>query len=289
MSIKSSDTKRMLDARERQKKAACEFGIPRNISLELLAGTSMEFMLIPPGEFLMGASEVDPDALTSEKPLHPVRISRPFYMAKYPCTQEQWQSVTGANPSFFTGCSRNPVENVDWNDIYETFLSRANSLAPDGFLLRLPTEAQWEYACKAGTNSRFSFGWNLTGKLANFNENRSHSSAFNEISELKTTPVGSFPSNGWGLHDMHGNVWEWCRDSFDDEYYRFSPNVDPENKGSGRSRSIRGGSCFYFEWTCRSSSRFGVPVGMKNIQWNCHDAFGFRVSIDLCEYLPYMC
>ena len=207
------------------------------IAVDLGHGVKLEMILIPAGEFLMGSpdSEYDPFS-TGNDPQHKVRITKPFYLGKYLVTQEQWQAVIGNNPSCFKG-AKNPVERVSWDDCQEFLknLNVDNPFRPIGEF-RLPTEAQWEYACRAGSTTRYYFGDDeLTlGEYAWYDANSRHT----------THQVGERKPNAWGLYDMHGNVWEWCQDWYDDRYYATSPTNDPTGAAGGSGRVLRGGSWF---------------------------------------------
>ncbi len=169
------------------------------ISVELGGGVKMEMVLIPAGEFLMGSPESDKDASTDEKPQHRVRITRPFYLGKYLVTQEQWIAVMGSNPSLFKGI-KNPVEMVSWDDCQQ-FLAKLNAKSgPGGGRFQLPNEAQWEYACRAGSTTRYCFGDDASG-LRDY-------AWYSANSRDTTHPVGEKKPNAWGLYDMHGNVCE---------------------------------------------------------------------------------
>ncbi len=175
----------------------------------------MEFVLLPAGTLQMGSSASE--GYHDEQPVHTVHLTRPFYLGKYEVTQGQWQAVMGSNPSLFTGDPNRPVENVSWNDVQE-FIRRLN--AQEGATLyRLPTEAEWEYAARAGTTTRWSFGDDAS-QLARY-------SWYSENAGGQTHPVGQLLPNPWGLYDMYGNVWEWVQDWYDAGYYEVSPAVDP--------------------------------------------------------------
>ncbi|HJQ25517.1 MAG TPA: formylglycine-generating enzyme family protein [Blastocatellia bacterium] len=183
------------------------------------------FINIPAGEFMMGTANGSP----AEKPVHRVRLSQSFEMSKYEITQAQWQAVMGNNPSYFKGASR-PVEQVSWYDAQE-FIEKLNAL-DDGFAYRLPTEAEWEYACRAGSNA------DNTGKTEAM-------AWYDTNSENMTHPVGGKQPNAWGLYDMLGNVFEWCQDWYDQDYYAQSAEVDPQGPASGTFRVKRGGGWMF--------------------------------------------
>lgn len=180
----------------------------------------MEFVAIPAGEFVMGSEAGE----GNERPPHPVRITKPFEMGKYEVTQRQWKEVMGDNPSYFPGEDR-PIDNISWEKAQE-FIRLLNE-RNDGFLYRLPTEAEWEYACRAeGSGDPGSdlqrVAW------------------YSETSGGRTAPVGSKRPNAWGLHDFYGNVAEWVQDLYDPAYYKQSPTEDPPGPASGTQRAIRG-------------------------------------------------
>ncbi len=213
----------------------------RKPAAERLRGLRFEFVAIEPGEFLMGSNSGDDD----EKPVHRVRLSKPFEMGKYEVTQAQWEAVMGTNPSQFKGADR-PVERVSWYSA-QAFISKLNGLG-DGYCYRLPTEAEWEYAARAGSTAEPP---NLDA-VAWCGENYGG----------QTHPVGQKQANAWGLRDMLGNVWEWCADWYDPHHYRSSPSEDPSGPASGSHRVLRGGSWLSrargVRWTVRD---LGVPDG----------------------------
>ncbi|MDR3159529.1 MAG: formylglycine-generating enzyme family protein [Zoogloeaceae bacterium] len=212
----------------------------------------MEFVLIPAGSFMMGSADDDQYAVKNEKPAHWVTISQPFYLGKYEVTQGEWTAVMGDNPSYFKGRS-NPVESVTWHDV-QTFIERLNQKEGTN-KYRLPTEAEWEYAARAGTTTRYSFGDDVDslGRYAWHYDNSGN----------KTHPVGQKEPNPWGLYDMHGNVWELVQDWEDD--YSKSPVTDPRGPSGGSCcRVLRGGSWFDdprhgWGWAFRSARRVGNP------------------------------
>ena len=199
----------------------------------------MELVLIPPGEFMMGSEKGDPD----EKPVHKVMISKPFYLGKYEVTQAQWQEVMGTNPSHFKGDANRPVERVSWKMVQE-FINKLN--AREGHnLYRLPTEAEWEYAARAGSATKYSFGDEdaLLEQYAWYNKN----------DKGTTHPVGQLKPNAWGLYDMQGNVWEWVYDWRGP--YASGQGVDPQGPATGNARGYRGGGWGYGAVRCRVADR----------------------------------
>src|SRR5262249_38027127 len=207
----------------------------------------MELILIPAGEFRMGAEDGDAD----EKPAHLVRISRPFYLGKYPVTQAQWEAVMGTNPSHFTGDPSLPVEDVSWNDVQE-FLRRLSE-KEGGKPYRLPTEAEWEDAARAGAATAYCFG-DESSQLREY-------AWYAKNSGGRTHPVVQLKPNAWGLYDVHGNVWEWVQDWYDAAYYWKSPVEDPKGPQEGQFKVVRGGSWFNEPWNVRVSSRNRVVPG----------------------------
>ncbi len=213
---------------------------PKELTVDLGKGVKLELVLIPAGEFLMGSPDSDKDALPSEKPQHRVRITKPFYLGKYLVTQDQWQTVMDSNPSEFKG-PKNPVEQVSWDEC-RTFLGKLNAKsAAGGGKFQLPSEAQWEYACRAGSKTRYCFG-DDESKLGDY-------AWYEANSGNKTDPVGEKKPNAWGLYDMHGNVWEWCEDWYAD--YKESAVDDPTGAATGSLRVIRGGSWIRPAGYCR--------------------------------------
>jgi formylglycine-generating enzyme required for sulfatase activity len=219
-------------------------GLPENAK-------KLEMVLILPGSFTMGSSMEEQGRLDTDWPLHEVTITKPFYMGKYEVTQAQWESVMGNNPSSFRGRPNNPVEKVRWRTC-QKFIKKLNSLGQGNF--RLPTEAEWEYACRAGTVTRFSFGDSL--------ENADKFMWWEGNNDPKgTKEVGLNLPNPWGLYDMHGNVQEWCEDRWQLPNER-DPQIDPKGSSSGSSffflwtnRVFRGGSFGSHAQGCRSSYR----------------------------------
>ena len=198
-----------------------------------------------------------------------VRLSRGFWMGKYPVTQAQWQAVMGGNRSQFKGHNL-PVENVSWEDA-QAFIGRVNGSGklPAGWKLVLPTEAQWEYACRAGTQTAYWWGDSCNGTECNCNGNYPDGTERVGPSLERTTPVGRYGESPWGMCDMHGNVWEWCADWYGDE---LEGGLDPEGPIFGSDRVCRGGSRFYFAEGCRAAYRYWLLPGFR------YDYLGFRVA-----------
>ncbi len=202
----------------------------------------MEFVLIPAGAFGMGSATGDRD----EKPVHQVTISQPFYLGKYEVTQDQWQKVMGANPSLFQGDPNRPVEQIWWTDV-QAFIRKLN--AKEGHSkYRLPTEAEWEYAARAGTSTAYSYGddASLLPPYAWYKDN----------ARGQTHPVGQLKPTPWSLYDMHGNVWEWVQDW----YKRYAPDAvtDPQGPRTGTHRSRRGCGWNNVAKICRTTNRYSV-------------------------------
>ena len=206
-------------------------------------------VLIHPGSFTMGSDKGD----DNEKPVHRVTLTKAFYIGKFEVTQEQWQAVMGENPSQFKG-AKNPVEEVSWEDC-QNFLAELNKKSPSGMTFALPTEAQWEYACRAGSSTDYSFGdeERRLGEYAWFLDN----------SDDRTHPVGEKKPNAWGLYDMHGNVCEWCADWYAASYEP-GDATDPTGPASGEAAVLRGESWVGLPRELRSADRVGTPIYYRN-------------------------
>jgi formylglycine-generating enzyme required for sulfatase activity/tRNA A-37 threonylcarbamoyl transferase component Bud32 len=304
-------------AKELQRAWAKYLGRKVEEELDLGGGVKMQFVLIPPGTFTMGASKAEIDQILVENKAarrdwfdgeqpHEVTITRPFYLGKYPVTQEQFEKVMGFNPSYFSaraagrkgkaydlvskpgggrdrvrglgGTDDFPVENVSWDEAVE-FCRKLPALPGEqraGRSYRLPSEAEWEYACRVGTTTPFHFGTALNGTQANCNGNVPYGTREKGPFLDRTCRVGSYRPNAFGLYDMHGNVWQWCQDwyarSCDD-----LPRRDPVRveKGFAYGRVVHGGSWFHDSWRCRAACRNeGAPA-------DPHNAAGFRVAFRL--------
>ena len=244
---------------------------PEYLVLDLGGGVNLELVQLPSGKFMMGSAAPEKEQPEdNERPQHEVTISDPFYMSVHEVTQEQYERIVGANPSTFKGKTR-PVENVSWADAVE-FCKKLSSKT--GKSVSLPTEAQWEYGCRANSNSRFSFGdknemlirygWYGNGLGAGDDKGNS---------ENRTHPVGQLRPNDFGLYDMHGNVWEWCADWYADSY-EVAGKPNPTGPNLGRWRVLRGGSWGCSPADCRSALRNHNLPGYRN------NFVGFRIVVD---------
>lgn len=226
-------------------------------------GASAAFVWIPPGEFMMGSPEDESGRYDDESPQHLVRFAGGFWMQTTPVTQAQWQAVMGNNPSYFESVGSDaPVERVSWNDVQE-FIQKLNSTTKET-QFRLPTEAEWEYACRAGTTTKYYFvdDQDILQKYAWHDTN----------SKGTTHPVGQLIPNTWGLYDMHGNVWEWCQDHWSDTYEEVNANgVVRSVLNDTETRVIRGGSWIDDARYCRAASRHGHTTSYRD------DSLGFRL------------
>jgi len=245
---------------------------------ELGEGVEITMVKIPAGSFLMGSPTDEPERLEYEDPQHEVTLGS-FFMAQTPITQAQWRAVAGwqkverdlkPDPSQFNGANR-PVEQVSWHEAME-FCRRLSQRT--GQRYGLPSEAQWEYACRAGSTTPFHFGATLTPELANYDSNHVYGNGPKGTYREQTIDVASFPANGWGLHDMHGNVWEWCEDHWHDSY-NFAPGDDQAwlipAAADDEPRLLRGGSWYNNPGFCRSACRYVIHPGSRSY------FIGFRV------------
>lgn len=237
-----------------------------------IGGVTQRFCWISPGRFLMGSPADEPERSANEVQ-HRVTLTKGFWLADTACTQELWQAVMWENPSAFKNNTHNPVENVSWYDVQQ-FISLLNRLVP-GLSARLPTEAEWEYACRAGTTTPFSFSDELTPERVNYYGHQ-YPYKGGERGEYRgtTVPVKTFPANAWSLYEMHGNVLEWCADG-----WRRYDGAECENprgpEGERDSRVVRGGSFTSTGGYVRSAHRY----------WSWPDSrtliIGFRLAADV--------
>ncbi|MGR9052639.1 MAG: formylglycine-generating enzyme family protein, partial [Gammaproteobacteria bacterium] len=229
-------------------------------------GISQTFRWIEPGTFLMGSPKDEPERYQDEV-LHEVTLSRGFWLADTAVTQVLWQAVMGKNPSRFKG-DRWPVDTVGWHDAM-AFFEKLNALNP-ALKLDLPTEAQWEYACRAGTTTPFSFGEQIDSSLVNFDGTVPYNDGAKSEYRQETVEVKSLPANAWGLYEMHGNVLEWCRDWYED--YAAATVTDPKGPATGARRVLRGGSWIFNGRDCRSAFRFDYAPSFAIVH------IGFRLA-----------
>ncbi|WP_426992112.1 formylglycine-generating enzyme family protein [Methylomonas sp. CM2] len=218
----------------------------------------------------MGSPDDEPERYDNEGPRHPVSISRGYWLADTACTRALWRAVMGNNPSRFKNDPNNPVETVSWLDVQQ-FLEKLQVLLP-GCQAELPSEAEWEYACRAGTATPFSFGANITPAQVNYAGHYPYAGGEPGEYRQRTVPVKSLPANPWGLYEMHGNVWEWCKDG--QREYGEAAQTDPLGPiGQDQSPVIRGGSWFDFAWGARSADRFASRLDYANLD------LGFRLCL----------
>jgi formylglycine-generating enzyme required for sulfatase activity len=246
--------------------------MPQDITDNRKAGDGLEltindvkytFRWCPPGTFQMGSPTSEPEGGNNETQ-HMVTLSKGFWMLETAVTQAMWESIMGNNPSVFNG-AKLPVGQVSWNDSQEYIKKLNDTVAPsdskgisENFKFSLPTESQWEYACRAGTTTAYHFGNTLKKEHANFGSEQ-------------IVDVGSYPANAWGLRDMHGNVYEWCLDWYGD--YPSGAVTDPTGAVEGSDRVHRGGSCGDGAEACRSAGRFNNDSSFR------YDDLGFRLCL----------
>ena len=220
-----------------------------------LPDLGMTFVLIPAGTFTMGSPPDEPGRWGAERPQHQVTLTQPFYMQQTEVTQSQWEAVMGSNPSDFSGCPSCPVEKVSWDDV-QTYISYMNARGEGTY--GLPTEAQWEYAARAGSTTAFyNGGITFYSDMydCNYDGNLAAIGWYCDNSNSQTHPVAQKTPNAWGLYDMSGNVFEWCQDWFSSSYYDSNPSTDPVGPSSGSYRVLRGGGWSYSAKNCRSAFR----------------------------------
>jgi formylglycine-generating enzyme len=250
-----------------------EFGIWADLTVK---GVTQRFRWIEAGEFLMGSPADEADRFDNEGPQHRVRITEGFWLADSACSQAFWLAVMGGeNPSRFNQDLNCPVERVSFDDV-ERFLTQLQTRLPDAWIAALPSEAQWEYACRAGTKTAFSFGAKIAFEQVNYY------GGAKALRRQTTVQVKSLPANSWGLFEMHGNVWEWCRDgkrTYSDGYdsnsedQSRSARVDPVGPVDSVGRALRGGSRIDGEWAARSAFRYANSKDSRNFD------VGFRILL----------
>jgi formylglycine-generating enzyme required for sulfatase activity len=260
---------------------------------------SMKLAYIPPGTFTMGSplseqeqyEKDNTDDFAAQEIQHEVSLTKGIYMGVYAVTQEEYEKVMGKNPSFFSAAGRGkdrvaglnthrfPVEWVSWDDATE-FCEKLSQMEQVNY--RLPTEAEWEYACRAGIKTAFYFGDTISTDQTNCVGDHVYGNGKKGVDRQRPMPVGSFPANAFGLYDMHGNVWQWCQDWYDKDFYQKSPRNDPVNETAGKLkfRVLRGGSWHNLPGESRSACRFFANPILRN--WN----YGFRVVASVSKNEP---
>jgi len=233
--------------------------------------TRMVLMVIEPGSFVMGSPTSEPGR-NEDEVQHRVTLTRRIYIGRYEVTQTEWQVVMGANPSRFSGCASCPVEQVNFFEV-DDFLTRLTARST-AIRYRLPTEAEWEYACRAGTTTTYSVGDHLTIHDANISA-PPEAQQTPGVGAYRTRPVGSFPPNAWGLRDMHGNVWEWTNDFYGP--YDLQATVNPRGATVGPLRVIRGGSWYFGADSARCGLRYTHAPQDRGF------SLGFRVVAEPLE------
>ncbi|NJL39793.1 MAG: formylglycine-generating enzyme family protein [Leptolyngbyaceae cyanobacterium SM1_4_3] len=258
----------------------------RYFTESLTDDVELDMILVEGGEFEMGSPEDEPERYDDEGPQHRVTVPT-FFMGRYPVTQAQWRFVAGLPPeqqdlelapSHFKGGMR-PVESVSWYDAVE-FCARLSAKTRRDY--RLPSEAEWEYACRAGTKTPFYFGQILTSEVANYDGNSTYNNSPKGKSRGETTPIDHFGlANAWGLSDMHGNVWEWCQDHWH-KNHKGAPTDGSAwlSENENENRVIRGGSWLYLPRHCRSATRNDYYPRVTNL------GIGFRVVCSAPRTLP---
>jgi formylglycine-generating enzyme required for sulfatase activity len=278
------------DTSSKSSSSSHAFQSPQSFIETLSGNIKLEMVKIPAGSFTMGSDEYE-----DEKPKHQVKLQE-FYLGKYPVTQEQYQAVMGNNPSNFKDDPKNPVEQISWDDAQE-FCKKLNQLT--GKEYRLPTEAEWEYACRAGTQTRYYFGddQSVLKEYAWYGDNSGDSfldtvkiwdadpnweNYYKKLMDnnCKTHPVGEKKPNNWGLYDMSGNVWEWCEDPYHDSYANKPENTKNNGNtiwlsGNVSLRVLRGGSCFNYSRSCHSAKRYWFVADVRDIY------IGFRLAVSV--------
>ncbi len=284
--LRSDEAPRERPAREERLRRLLASGVLPCVPL-LTNALGMRLALVPAGTFWMGAGKKEKHGSEDEGPRHEVTIAQPFYLGTCQVTQEQFQRAMGHNPSYFRAGAPGeekvdgidarsfPVESVSWDDAV-AFCAKLSGLPEEkaaGRVYRLPTEAEWEHACRGGLRSPTHFGDQLSSTRANFDGNYPFGGARKGPYPERPVPVGSYPPNAFGLYDMHGNVWEWCADFYDASAYAARQVGGSPGPPTGHDRVQRGGSWFSYGWACRAAER------CRSIQTGHNERSGFRVAL----------
>jgi len=258
-------------AAQLQKRAAAEANLPLEKTIDLDNDVNMVFVYIPAGEFEMGspATELKRDSYEDQ---HHVKLTKAFYMGKFEVTQLQYRAVLGVGKMMDFAGFDFPADSVSWYQA-STFLNKLSEKTD--MLFRLPTEAEWEYACRAGTVTPFYTGETINPDQANYNAAKLYGKGLKGDAKKRTTKVGSYPPNSFGLYDMPGNVWEWCSDRYSKKSYKIDSSVDPLGTGDSLSVVIRGGGWDSPPVDCRSASRDSRK------SWRHLNDIGFRVVLEI--------
>ena len=259
---RQAEAERQAELERQRQEAARRRKAGTGKTFSLPGGGSMAFVWIPAGRFRMGSPSGEQDRNSHEGPLHEVEISRGFWLGTYEVTQEQWEAVMGTRPwsgeKYVRSNPSHPAVYISWNAV-QRFVAKLNDAAGSA-VYRLPSEAEWEYACRAGSTTRWSFG-DDERQLTHYAWYRAN---VWDTGKKYTQPVGLKRPNGWGLYDMHGNVWEWVQDWYDEDYYKRSPRVDPLGPTSGSLRVFRGGDFYYGAQYLRSALRVKDSPGTRS-------------------------
>lgn len=262
------------EAESLQKITASDMNIPVEAEIMLGNNISMKFVLIPSGQFHMGAPDTESKRGADECPVHWVKISKPFYMGKYEVAQLQYNTVMDTRKNCKFKGDTFPVENINWYEVNAIFNRLCNRY---GLKFRLPTEAEWEYACRAGTSTPFYTGETINDAQANYDCRDVYGKGINGVYIGVTTAVGSYPPNAFGLYDMHGNVWEWCDDRYGSNYYSRGDMIDPKGQSDEEKYVVRGGSWKDGPSELRSANRNAQGRGADK------KYLGFRVVLEIPE------
>jgi formylglycine-generating enzyme required for sulfatase activity len=259
-------------ATQLQADKAAELNLPVEKTITIDENVTMDFVFIPPGRFHMGSPRDVEKSKNDERPPHQVNITKGFYMGKYEVTQKQYLAIMKFHKGLKFVGDQLPIDNIDWHEA-STFIEKLSQETK--LKLRLPTEAEWEYACRAGTDTAFYTGNTISPDQANYNCKKTYMGGPQGLPYDETREVGSYPPNAFGLYDMHGNVWEWCSDWHNKDYYKFCDEDDPQGPHKGKRKVTRGGSWNDGPDKLRSANRQSrSPKADRKY-------IGFRVVLDL--------